>query len=157
VLAILDALLNVKVRVGRATVTQRVSYKALDVEQIGHCYEGLLDHGCAPVDALSPGLVGPPRDEPALAVADLEAHLADGEDALCEWLADKTRCHRTASALRKELVRQPEGVDLARLRVACGHDDAAVERVLPFWGLIRLDLRGLPIVLLPGSQYVTQT
>lgn len=157
VLAILDALLNVKVRVGRATVTQRVSYKALDVEQIGHCYEGLLDHGCAPVDALSLGLVGPPGDEPEIAVAGLEAHLADGEDALCEWLADKTRCHRTASALRKELVRQPEGVDLARLRVACGHDDAAIERVLPFWGLIRLDLRGLPIVLLPGSQYVTQT
>src|SRR5690606_8447348 len=30
-------------------------------------------------------------------------------------------------------------------------------RVLPFWGLIREDLRGLPIVLLPGSKYVTQT
>lgn len=157
VLAILDALLNVKVRAGRATVTQRVSYKALDVEQIGHCYEGLLDHGCAPVDALSLGLVGPPGDEPEIAVADLEVYLADGPDAMCEWLADKTRCHRTASALRKELAREPEGIDLARLRVACGHDDATVERVLPFWGLIRPDLRGLPVVLLPGSQYVTQT
>ena len=29
--------------------------------------------------------------------------------------------------------------------------------MLPFWGLVRADLRGLPIVLLPGSQYVTQT
>jgi len=157
VLAVLDALLNVKVRAGRSTVTQRVSYKVLDVEQIGHCYEGLLDHGSAPVDVLSLGLVGPDGDEPELAVDELEHQLAAGAGALCEWLSDKTRCHRTATALARDLARRPEGVDLARLRVACGHDDATVERVLVFWGLIRTDLRGLPIVLLPGSQYVTQT
>lgn len=157
VLAILDSLLNVKVRVGRTVVTQRVSYKALDVEQIGHCYEGLLDHGCAPVDELSLGLVGPEGAEPEITVTELEAHLAAGPDALCEWLADKTRCNRSASALAKDLDRRPEGIDVARLRVACGHDDATVERVLPFWGLIRTDLRGLPVVLLPGSLYVTQT
>jgi hypothetical protein len=157
VLAVLDALLNVKVRAGRSTVTQRVSYKALDVEQIGHCYEGLLDHGCAPVDVLSLGLVGPEGAEPEIAITELEAHLAKCRDALCAWLEDKERCNKKASALAKELDRRPDGVDLARLRVACGHDDETVDRVLPFWGLIRSDLRGLPIVLLPGSQYVTQT
>ena len=157
VLAVLDALLNVKVRSGRATVTQRVSYKALDVEQIGHCYEGLLDHGSTPVDVLALGLVGPDGDEPELTVDELEHHLASGTDALCEWLSDKTRCRRKASVLARALARRPEGVDLARLRVACGHDDVTVERVAVFWGLIRTDLRGLPIVLLPGSQYVTQT
>ena len=157
VLAILDALLNVKVRAGRSTVTQRVSYKALDVEQIGHCYEGLLDHGCAPVDVLSLGLIGPEGAEPELTITDLEARLAGGTDALCEWLEDKSRCNKKASALVKELERRPDGIDLARLRVACGHDDTVVNRVLPFWGLLRTDLRGLPIVLLPGSQYVSQT
>ena len=157
VLAILDALLNIKVRAGRTTVTQRVSYKALDVEQIGHCYEGLLDHGCAPIDVLSVGLIGPDGAEPEIAITDLETRLTSGTDALCEWLEDKTRCNKKASALAKELERWPDGIDLARLRVACGHDDANVERVLPFWGLIRTDLRGLPVILLPGSQYVTQT
>lgn len=157
VLAILDALLNVKVRSGRSTVTQRVSYKALDVEQIGHCYEGLLDHGCADVEVLSLGLVGPDGGEPEIAVPDLELHLTAGPIALCEWLSDKTRCNRSTTALAKDLARRPAGIDLARLRVACGHDDAAVERVLPFWGLIRPDLRALPVVLLPGSQFVTQT
>jgi hypothetical protein len=157
VLAILDALLTIEVKVGRTKVAQRVSYKALDVEQIGHCYEGLLDHGCAPVDVLAIGLVGPEGAEPELSIADLERLLAAGPDGLCEWLGDKTRCNRTAAALRQLLSRQPTGVDLARLRVACGHDDDAVARVLPFWGVIRTDLRGLPVVLLPGSQYVTQT
>ena len=66
VLAILDALLTVEVKVGRGQVAQRVSYKALDVEQIGHCYEGLLDHGCAPVDVLALGLVGPEGAEPEI-------------------------------------------------------------------------------------------
>jgi hypothetical protein len=157
VLAILDALLTIEVKVGRAKVAQRVSYKALDVEQIGHCYEGLLDHGCAPVDVLSLGLVGPDGAEPELTITELERHAAAGTDALCDWLADKTRCNRTPSALGQLLANQPAGVELARLRVACGHDDDTVARVLPFWGLIRADLRGLPIVLLPGSQYVTQT
>ena len=157
VLAILDALLTVEVRAGRSTVAQRVSYKALDVEQIGHCYEGLLDHGCSRVDVLALGLVGTEGAEPEISIADLERHAAAGIDALCEWLAAKERCNKTTSALAKELGRRPEGVDLARLRVACGHDDETVARALPFWGLIRADLRGLPVVILPGSMYVTQT
>lgn len=157
VLAILDALLTVEVKSGRTKVAQRVSYKALDVEQIGHCYEGLLDHGCAPVDELAVGLVGPEGNEPEFTVTELEAHLATGPDSLCEWLSDKARCSKKATALEKLLEEEPSGVDLARLRVACGHDDDTVARVLPFWGLIRPDLRGLPVVLLPGSQFVTQT
>jgi len=157
VLAILDALLNIKVRSGRTTVTQRVSYKALDVEQIGHCYEGLLDHSSVRIDALAVGLTGPEGAEPEIAIDDLEHHLAGGIEGLCDWLSDKERCNKTASALAKELEKRPEGVDLARLRVACGHNDDTVSRVQPFWGLIRADLRGLPVVLLPGSQFVTQT
>lgn len=157
VLAILDALLTVEVPSGRSKVAQRVSYKALDVEQIGHCYEGLLDHGCAPVDVLAIGLIGPEGNEPEITITELEGHLESGPDGLCEWLSDKTRCNKKATALEKILDSELTGVDLARLRVACGHDDDTVSRVLPFWGLIRADLRGLPVVLLPGSQFVTQT
>ena len=155
VLAILDSLLTVQVKSGRSKVAQRVSYKALDVEQIGHCYEGLLDHGAIPIDELSVGLVGPEGGEPELQVSQLEDF--DDHDDLCEWLSDKTRCNKKPAALAKLLDQPPEGVDLARLRVACGHDDDVVERVMPYWGIIRQDLRGLPIVLLPGSMFVTQT
>lgn len=156
VLAILDALLTIEVTAGRTKVAQRISYKALDVEQIGHCYEGLLDHGAAPVDVLSIGLVGPEDGEPELSIIDLETRLAVGPEALCEWLSEKDKCDKTPSALAALLAKGPEGVELARLRVACGHDDETTARVLSFWGLIRTDLRGLPVVLLPGSQYVTQ-
>lgn len=157
VLAILDALLTIEVRAGRSRVAQRVSYKALDVEQIGHCYEGLLDHGAVRINSLSLGLVGPEGAEPEISITDLETRFATGAHVLCEWLSADERCNRTATALAGLLARQPEGVELARLRIACGHDAEAVARVLPFCGLIRSDLRGLPVVLLPGSQYVTQT
>lgn len=157
VLAILDALLTIEVKAGRSTVAQRVSYKALDVEQIGHCYEGLLDHSAVRLEGLSLGLVGPAGAEPEISIIDLETRILAGQDVLCEWLSDGDRCNRTSSALAGLLAKQPEGVEIARLRVACGHDDDTVERVLPFWGLIRPDLRGLPVVLLPGSHYVTQT
>ena len=155
VLAILESLLTVQVKSGRSKVAQRVSYKALDVEQIGHCYEGLLDHGAIPIDELSVGLVGPEGVEPELQISQLEGF--DDHDGLCEWLSKKTRCNRKPAALAKLLDQRPEGVDLARLRVACGHDDDIVERVMPYWGIIRQDLRGLPVVLLPGSMFVTQT
>ena len=157
ILAVLDALLTVEVGKGNRRTAQRLSYKALDVEQIGHCYEGLLDHGCAPVDELSVGLVGAEADEPELAVAELEQRLAAGRDDFCEWLSSKELCKKAPGRLRTMLEKDPDGTALARLRAACGHDDAAVGRVRPFWGLLRSDLRGLPVVFMPGSKYVTQT
>ena len=157
ILAVLNALLTVEVGTGNRKTAQRLSYKALDVEQIGHCYEGLLDHGCAPVDELSVGLVGPEADEPELTIGELEQHLAAGSDALCEWLSAKERCKKTPTSLRKLLMRDLDGTEMARLRAACAYDDVAFERVKPFWGLLRRDLRDLPVVFMPGAKYVTQT
>jgi hypothetical protein len=42
---ILDALLTLRARKGFKG-KERLSYKGLDVEQIGHVYEGLLEYGC---------------------------------------------------------------------------------------------------------------
>ena len=44
----------------------------------------------------------------------------------------------------------------ARLRAACGNDDALLDRVAPYHALLREDLRGDPLVFLPGSLFVTQ-
>lgn len=44
-LAVLDALQVLSFRQGGITEARRLSYLNLDVEQIGHVYEGLLDHG----------------------------------------------------------------------------------------------------------------
>ena len=70
VLAILDALQILTFRDGGVTEARRLSYRSLDVEQIGHVYEGLLDHGAVKVDELAVGLKGSTSDGPELAVED---------------------------------------------------------------------------------------
>jgi len=44
VFGMLRRLLFAKGKIGKETLPQRVSYRTLDVEQIGYVYEGLLDH-----------------------------------------------------------------------------------------------------------------
>ena len=36
-------------------------------------------------------------------------------------------------------------------------DHALVQRLLPYYGIIRRDLRGDPVVILPGQLYVTES
>ena len=63
---ILGALLILRRRGGAA---ERLSYKGLDVEQIGHVYEGLLEFSCLRVDEPYLGLIG--KLEPELPLAKL--------------------------------------------------------------------------------------
>ena len=149
VLHVLDALQLLRVGGER----QRLSYRSLDVEQVGHVYEGLLDHTAERSHEHALGLAG--RLEPEIALGELEAHRTrDGDETLCAWLAKETG--RGARALARALDVEPDARRAARLRAACGNDDALVARVLPFQALLREDLRGDPTVFLAGSVYVTK-
>ena len=151
--AICDALLYLR----EGSDARRISYRGLDVEQIGHTYEGLLDHGCVRVDddAVGLGLVGKKGDEPEVDLATLEAKAAAGRDVLLDWLHDE--CGASPKALAKLLDAPPDANDRARLLAACDNDDDLAARLAPYLGLLRRDLSGLPEVWLPGSYYVTQT
>ena len=129
-----------------------LSYEALDVEQIGHVYEGLLDHTALRITDTALALSG--KHEPELALGDIERWRAAGEDTLIERLAKQTG--RSASAIRKALDAELPDDRRARLRAACGSDDAVLGRVAPYQELLREDLRGDPLVFLPGSLFVTQ-
>jgi hypothetical protein len=102
VLHILDALqlLALRGRRGGTGEAQRLSYRALDVEQIGHVYEGLLDHTAVRVNDTALGLDG--RLEPEIALADLQRRRAeDGDAGLAAWLAKATG--RGAAAIGRAL------------------------------------------------------
>jgi hypothetical protein len=137
------------------TLTQQgaavlLSYRALDVEQIGHVYEGLLDHTGVRLADHALALSG--RIEPELALGTIEAWAREGE--LAEKLAKATG--RTAKAIAKDLSAPLSDEQRARLRAACGNDDELLERVAPYHALLRSDLRGDPLVLLAGSLFVTE-
>ena len=155
VLAILDALQVLTFRDGGVAEARRLSYRSLDVEQIGHVYEGLLDHGAVKVDDLAVGLKGSTSDGPELAMELLEEAAAKGHGALVKYLAEETG--RTTGQIEKGLAVQPAADLVGRLRSACEHDDGHAGRVLPYVGLLEEDLRGLPMVFMPGSVYVTAT
>lgn len=154
VLHLLNSLqrLRIKVGAGGTAETRRISFRALGVEQIGHVYEGLLDHTGVHATETVLGIKGTRNKEPELPLAALESLLTQGQDKLIDFLKEETG--RSISALRKTL---DEGslLDEHKLLVACGHDEALLARLRPFASLIREDSFERPLVVLDGSVYVT--
>jgi hypothetical protein len=150
---ILRALQVITTREGGATEARRLSFRALDVEQIGHVYEGLLDHSALRADTVVLGLKGKAGIEPEVTLEALEQAAADNR--LAEFVVEQTG--RTANQVAKWL-KAPLTDDLRRgLLTACDNDSALVARLEPFAHLLRDDLRGLPTVFTTGTIYVTET
>jgi hypothetical protein len=156
VLHLLEALQLLQVRVpgGGPAEARRLSFRALDIEQIGHVYEGLLDHTAKRAAEPMLGLIGTKDKEPEIALAVLEKEQVRGEDSFLAFLKELTG--RSETALGKALDVTVEGLDAGRFRGACGNDAALWQRVEPFAGLLRDDTFGYPVVIPPGSVYVTE-
>ncbi|MGZ0174951.1 MAG: Eco57I restriction-modification methylase domain-containing protein, partial [Planctomycetales bacterium] len=129
---------------------QRLSFRALDIEQIGHVYEGLLDHTAKRATEPVLGLIG--QKEPELPLSVLEEQRAKGDESLFAFLKKETGSTRKwENSLDQELDTEQSN----RLRSACGNDEALFERVLPYAKLIRIDTFARPVVVRQGSVYVT--
>jgi len=156
VLHLLDSLQMLEVSVpGGGSEKRRLSFRALDIEQIGHVYEGLLDHGAVRATGTVLGLRGGRDHEEEISLDELEKQQARGEKLFLEYLKERTQ--RSTNALQKDLAVKLEGIPLNRMRTACDNDDHLLGRIKPFAGLIRNDSFGRPVVILPGSVYVTQS
>jgi hypothetical protein len=155
VLAMLSALQELRFSEAGVTETRRLTYRSLDVEQIGHVYEGLLDHSAVTLDTTSLGLIGKPGLEPEIALDDLTAAAAKGRDAFVAWLAETTT--RTPRQLERLLDMEADADTLRLLRAACDNDETLTARLAPFVHMLRPNLRGLPTVFPAGTMYVTQT
>ena len=155
VLHLLEALqvLRVKVPGGGPAEARRLSFRALDIEQIGHVYEGLLDHTAKRATELILGLKGSKNSEPEIPLSKLEElYQGQSEEKLLEYLKEETG--RSEIALRK-CIGQPAAFDRNPLRIACGQDAPLVDRVSLYVLLLREDDFGKPAVFPTGSVYVT--
>jgi uncharacterized protein YacL (UPF0231 family) len=141
--------------------SRRLSFLTLDVEQIGHVYEGLLDHDAVRVADVHLGFDGKSGAESEIALAELERIAAQGRANLVTFLAEKIG--RTEKAIDKGLARGEkliggEEPETRRLVItACESDEQLVRRVLPYAALLRDDLQGLPTVYPAGGIVVTKT
>lgn len=152
VLHLLESLQFLRVRVaGGGIESRRLSFRALDIEQIGHVYEGLLDHTAKRAYSTVLGLKGGNGDI-EVTLDELEDLARRGEDSLVSFLKERTG--RTPAAIRKALA-ETESVNSLRLRTACGDADQLYERIKRFLLLMREDANGYPIVIHQGSVYVT--
>jgi hypothetical protein len=154
VLHLLEALQVLQVRLpgGGAAEARKLSFRSLDIEQIGHVYEGLLDHTAKRATEPVLGLAGTRDKEPEIALTELEKIATKGEKELLKFLKDETG--RSESALKKGLNAEIEDQLASRFRTAC-QDSALWKRVQKFAGLVRLDTTSYPVVITTGSVFVT--
>lgn len=129
---------------------QLLSYRALDVEQIGHVYEGLLEFTAARVPEITLSLIGTKKiPNPQIALTELDSISAKGEGALSDHLKGLTG--RSLAALGKSLKAEESREMLVRLIQASNGDETLARRLLPFGELIRADSWGNLLVYRQGS------
>ncbi|ROT31686.1 DNA methyltransferase [Micromonospora sp. HM5-17] len=165
VLHMLRAVQYVEIGTGRSRERRRLSFRTLDVEQIGYVYEGLLSFEGFRAQDVTVGLIGKEGLEEEVLLTDLEALAARaGGDvsALARLLAEtyKDSTIGSAAALAKKLtpLEATEREEARKkLLAVTGGDYPLAERLLPYAGIIREDLRGLPVVILPGALFVTES
>lgn len=131
-----------------------LSYKALDVENIGHVYEGLLEHTVARVPEVTLGLIGSQKAKnPIITLRELEEASASGELVLRKLLLDVT--HRSESAILNGLNKNSDDSISGRVLTVCGGDVELSSRIMFFANLLRTDAWGDPIVYKAKSFTVT--
>lgn len=161
----LEVLRSVQEAQLRGQPARRISFRDVDVEQIGYIYEGLLGYSCTDVNEIHVGLIGAEGAEPEIPLnklADIaEINVTDARiaDAILKWVKDHQpgAKPRTKAALTKALASSEtvEDADLALLAVT---RDPALRKELRTWiGIIRRDLRGRPVVIQPGGLMVVET
>jgi len=145
--------------------TRRLSFRDIDVEQIGYIYEGLLGYTCTRAEETTLGLLGKEGEEPEVPLSVLnelaERHAEDADlaGAIIAWLKEDQPGAKppTCEALAKALVSGDTLPDANRALLSVTRDEALRADLRPWIGVIRRDLRGRPVVIQQGGLVVTET
>jgi Eco57I restriction-modification methylase/restriction-modification enzyme MmeI-like protein len=136
-----------------------VSFATLQVEQIGFVYEGLLSFGGLRAAEVVVGLIGKEGREAEVSLAALEelAVAPDPAAQIADAFKDSGIGSTRAIAARLASLVGDERAHAETKLYAVTRDHRLVNRLLPFYRLIRQDLRGDPVVILLGQLYVTES
>jgi len=131
-----------------------LSYRALDVEQIGYVYEGLLERTVKRTAEVTLELdATKSAQSPWVTLAELESARLDAAERLAELL--QQRSGSSASRVRNDLARPVDDALADRVLTACHGDTRLRDRIKPFAGLVRTDPWGYPLVYPAGAFIVT--
>jgi type I restriction-modification system DNA methylase subunit len=131
-----------------------LSYRALDVEQIGYVYEGLLERTVKRTDEVTLELDATKSAKtPWVKLAELDSARLDGAARLAELLQE--RSGSSASRVRNDLAKLVDDTLADRLLTACQGDTKLRDRVKPYAHMLRTDPWGYPLVYPAGAFIVT--
>lgn len=130
-----------------------LSYRALDVEQIGYIYEGLLERTVKRADEVTLELEANKSSKtPWVRLAELESARLDRIERLVELLQE--RSGKEARVIN-DLSKPVDDTLADRLLTACQGDTELRDRIKPYVHLLRIDPWGYPLVYPAGSFIVT--
>lgn len=144
---------------------RRISFRDIDVEQIGYMYEGLLGYTATVAPEVVLGTLGTRGEEPEIPLAKLEELAATNRDrkklakAIRAWIYTDQPSAKPSSeaAIAKAIDAAADPGIVSALTQAVGDDPDLRDRVKPWLGLVRLDLRNRPFVVLEGALLVKET
>ncbi|MDQ1215814.1 Eco57I restriction-modification methylase domain-containing protein [Microbacterium arborescens] len=144
---------------------RRISFRDIDVEQIGYMYEGLLGYTATVTPEVVLGILGTRGEEPEIPLAKLEELGSTNSDrrklakAIRAWIETDQPSAKPSSeaAIAKAIDAAVDPGIVSALTQAVGDDLDLRERVKPWLGLVRLDLRNRPFVVLAGALLVKET
>jgi hypothetical protein len=131
-----------------------LSYSALDVEQIGYVYEGLLERTVARASEVTLDLDATKNAlNPWVSLSELDDAAAKGRAAIEALLKERTGS--SASRVRNDLERVVDEGAADKLLSACHANRALRDRVKFYFHLLRTDPWGYPLVYPKGTFMVT--
>lgn len=131
-----------------------LSYRALDVEQIGYVYEGLLERTVVRAKDVTLDLHATKNaKKPWVTLDELEDAAAKDKGTVASLLRERTGS--SASRVTNDLARSVDEADADKLLTACHGAQELRDRIRPYFYLLRTDPWGYPLVYPEGTFMVT--
>lgn len=127
-----------------------LSYMALDVEQIGYVYEGLLERTVVRAAEVTLDLdATKSARNPWVTLPEIEDAAAQGQQELEKLFKERTES--SASRVRNDLNKPVDDDAAEKLLTACHADRGLRDRVKPYFHFLRTDPWGYPLVYPKGT------
>ena len=131
-----------------------LSYRALDIEQIGYVYEGLLERTVVRAPEVTLDLKATKKSKtPWVTLDELECATSKEEGAVEALLKERTGS--SASRVKNDLAKKIDDGVGDRLLTACHGDQCLWDRIAPYLYFLRVDRWGYPLVYPAGTFMVT--
>ena len=132
-----------------------LSYRALDVEQIGYVYEGLLERTVVRAKEVTLDLDASKKSKkPWVTLDELEAAAEEGDQALAALLEE--RSGSSAGRVKNDLAKKVDEAAADKLLTACHGDQVLRDRLKPYFHFLRMDRWGYPLVY-PEKTFMVTT